>query len=126
MRASSLILASLGFVHDFRTGQLEPDEFRGTPREYLEVVEMLSRTPLTSHTFQSGHESIRQAVWNSKDTYRVSSAVLQARRKLTLATRRTGCKMQVDPESRHIIVMARGQFYWFDVSLPPLSRSRRD
>lgn len=23
--------------------------------------------------------------------------------------------MQVDPESRHIIVMARGQFYWFDV-----------
>lgn len=24
--------------------------------------------------------------------------------------------MQVDPESRHIVVMARGQFYWFDVS----------
>lgn len=34
MRASSLVLASLGFVHDFRTGQLAPDEFRGTPREH--------------------------------------------------------------------------------------------
>lgn len=34
MRASSLILASLGFVHDFRTGQLEPDNFRGVPRTF--------------------------------------------------------------------------------------------
>lgn len=32
MRASSLILASLGFVHDFRTGELPADDFRGTPR----------------------------------------------------------------------------------------------
>lgn len=32
MRASSLILASLGFVHDFRNGELPPDDFRGTPR----------------------------------------------------------------------------------------------
>ena len=34
MRASSLILASLGFVHDFRTGELEPDSFRGIPRTF--------------------------------------------------------------------------------------------
>lgn len=34
MRASSLILASLGFVHDFRTGVLPPDDFRGTPRSF--------------------------------------------------------------------------------------------
>lgn len=34
---------------------------------------------------------------------------------LIFSTRRTGCKMQVDPDSKHIIVMARGQFYWFDV-----------
>lgn len=28
---------------------------------------------------------------------------------------RTGCQLQVDPESRHIVVVRRGQFYWFDV-----------
>lgn len=38
-RAVSLILASLGFVHDFRTGQLEPDSFRGIPRECGDQVE---------------------------------------------------------------------------------------
>lgn len=27
---------------------------------------------------------------------------------------KTGCKMQVDPDSRHIVVVRRGQFYWFD------------
>ncbi|KAF8801872.1 acyltransferase ChoActase/COT/CPT [Phlegmacium glaucopus] len=26
-----------------------------------------------------------------------------------------GCKMEVHPESRHIVVLRRGQFYWFDV-----------
>ncbi|KAJ7490953.1 acyltransferase ChoActase/COT/CPT [Mycena latifolia] len=26
-----------------------------------------------------------------------------------------GCKMRVNPDSRHIVVMRRGQFYWFDV-----------
>lgn len=30
-RAVGLIMASLGFVHDLRTGQLEPDNMRGTP-----------------------------------------------------------------------------------------------
>ncbi|KDE03214.1 carnitine O-acetyltransferase [Microbotryum lychnidis-dioicae p1A1 Lamole] len=76
MRASSLILASLGFVHDFRTGQLEPDEFRGTPLDMSQYAKLFG-------------------------TARIPT--------------RTGCKMQVDLESRHIVVMARGQFYWFDV-----------
>ena len=31
MRASSLILSSLGFIHDLRTGQLPPDVFRNVP-----------------------------------------------------------------------------------------------
>ncbi|KAJ7891426.1 hypothetical protein B0H14DRAFT_3698769, partial [Mycena olivaceomarginata] len=26
-----------------------------------------------------------------------------------------GCKMHANPESRHIVVLRRGQFYWFDV-----------
>lgn len=31
MRSTSLILASLAFIHDLRTGTLEPDAVRGTP-----------------------------------------------------------------------------------------------
>ncbi|KAM0787171.1 hypothetical protein ACM66B_006420 [Microbotryomycetes sp. NB124-2] len=76
MRATSLILASLGFVHDFRTGQLEPDTFRGTPLDMSQYSKLFG-------------------------TARIPT--------------KTGCKMQVDPESSHIVVMARGQFYWFDV-----------
>lgn len=30
-RASSLIISSLGFIHDLRAGVLEPDNVRGTP-----------------------------------------------------------------------------------------------
>ncbi|KAF0446799.1 acyltransferase ChoActase/COT/CPT [Gigaspora margarita] len=26
-----------------------------------------------------------------------------------------GCKMDTDPDSKHIVVLCRGQFYWFDV-----------
>ncbi|KAI0069566.1 CoA-dependent acyltransferase [Panus rudis PR-1116 ss-1] len=26
-----------------------------------------------------------------------------------------GCRMEVHPQSRHIVVLRRGQFYWFDV-----------
>nr|GAT52991.1 predicted protein [Mycena chlorophos] len=26
-----------------------------------------------------------------------------------------GCKMHVNPDSRHVVVLRRGQFYWFDV-----------
>ncbi|KAK4047276.1 carnitine O-acetyltransferase yat1 [Microbotryomycetes sp. JL221] len=76
MRATSLILASLGFVHDFRTGQLEPDSFRGTPLDMSQYSKLFGTSRIPT---------------------------------------KTGCKMQVDPESKHIVVMARGQFYWFDV-----------
>jgi hypothetical protein len=30
-RAASLVVSSLGFVHDLRAGMLEPDSIRGTP-----------------------------------------------------------------------------------------------
>ncbi|GAA5978687.1 hypothetical protein JCM5350_002482 [Sporobolomyces pararoseus] len=76
MRATSLILASLSFVHDLRTGVLEPDNFRGVPLDMSQYTKLFA-------------------------TARIPT--------------KNGCKMQVDPESRHIIVMARGQFYWFDV-----------
>ncbi|GAA5913434.1 choline/carnitine O-acyltransferase [Sporobolomyces salmoneus] len=76
MRATSLILASLSFVHDLRAGVLEPDNFRGTPLDMSQYTKLFA-------------------------TARIPT--------------KNGCKMQVDAESRHIIVMARGQFYWFDV-----------
>ncbi|KAK4698581.1 carnitine O-acetyltransferase, partial [Phenoliferia sp. Uapishka_3] len=75
MRASSLILASLGFVHDFRTGQLPPDNFRGVPLDMSQYGKLFGCARLPT---------------------------------------RSGCHMQVDPDSKHIVVMRRGQFYWFD------------
>ncbi|GAA5869850.1 hypothetical protein JCM16303_001818 [Sporobolomyces ruberrimus] len=76
MRATSLILASLSFVHDLRAGVLEPDNFRGVPLDMSQYTKLFA-------------------------TARIPT--------------KNGCKMVVDPESRHIVVMARGQFYWFDV-----------
>ncbi|GAA5932519.1 hypothetical protein JCM1841_000236 [Sporobolomyces salmonicolor] len=76
MRATSLILASLSFVHDLRTGELEPDNFRGVPLDMSQYTKLFA-------------------------TARIPT--------------KNGCRMQSDPDSRHIVVMARGQFYWFDV-----------
>ncbi|KAM0756020.1 acyltransferase ChoActase/COT/CPT [Meredithblackwellia eburnea MCA 4105] len=75
-RACSLILASLGFVHDLRTGELEPDSFRGVPLDMSQYHKLFGCARLPS---------------------------------------RSGCKIQVDSESSHIVVLRRGQFYWFDV-----------
>ncbi len=77
MRASSLILASLGFIHDLRAGVLPPDEFRGTPLDMSQYLKLFGTSRIPT---------------------------------------RHGCRLQVDPDSRHVIVMRRGQFYWFDVS----------
>lgn len=84
MRASSLILASLGFVHDLRTGQLAPDNVRGTPLDMYQYTRLFgtSRIPTSN-----------------------------------------GCKINTTPDSTHIVVSRRGQFYWFDVR--PLRSSAR-
>ncbi|POY72078.1 hypothetical protein BMF94_4885 [Rhodotorula taiwanensis] len=76
MRATSLILASLAFVHDLRTAQLEPDNFRGIPLDMSQYPKLFGTSRIPT---------------------------------------REGCRMQIDPESKHVVVMARGQFYWFDV-----------
>ncbi|EDR11160.1 uncharacterized protein LACBIDRAFT_189447 [Laccaria bicolor S238N-H82] len=75
-RAASLIVSSLGFIHDLRAGLLEPDTVRGIPLD----MDQYSRLFGTSR----------------------------------IPTDR-GCKMEVHAESRHIVVLRRGQFYWFDV-----------
>ncbi|PPR07072.1 hypothetical protein CVT24_010973 [Panaeolus cyanescens] len=75
-RAASLIISSLGFIHDYRAGLLEPDTVRGTPL----CMDQYSRLFGTSR----------------------------------IPTDR-GCRMEVHSESRHVVVLRRGQFYWFDV-----------
>lgn len=80
MRATSLILASLAFVHDLRTAQLEPDNFRGIPLDMSQYPKLFGTSRIPT---------------------------------------REGCRMQIDPESKHVVVMARGQFYWFDVGPAP-------
>lgn len=75
-RAASLIVSSLGFIHDLRAALLEPDTVRGIPLD----MDQYSRLFGTSR----------------------------------IPTDR-GCKMEVHAESRHIVVLRRGQFYWFDV-----------
>ncbi|KIM49753.1 hypothetical protein M413DRAFT_438894 [Hebeloma cylindrosporum] len=85
-RASSLIISSLGFIHDLRAGILEPDTVRGQPLDMEQYKRLIG-------------------------TARVPTD--------------RGCRMEVHTESRHIVVLRRGQFYWFDVldesSLPILT-----
>ncbi|THH28350.1 hypothetical protein EUX98_g5849 [Antrodiella citrinella] len=75
-RAASLIVSSLGFIHDLRAGMLEPDAVRGTPLDMDQYTRLFG-------------------------TARVPTD--------------RGCRMEVHGESRHIVVLRRGQFYWFDV-----------
>ena len=76
VRAASLILSSLKFIHALRTETLEPDVFRGTPLCMSQFKRMFGTARLPSES---------------------------------------GCMMNTDHESRHIVVLCRGQFYWFDV-----------
>lgn len=76
MRASSLILASLGFIHDLRNGVLPPDDFRGSALDMSQYLKLFGTSRIPT---------------------------------------KTGCRLQVDPDASHIVVMRRGQFYWFDV-----------
>lgn len=75
-RAASLIVSSLGFIHDLRTEMLHPDALRGTPLDMDQYRRLFgtARIP-TDH----------------------------------------GCKMETAADSKHIVVLRRGQFYWFDV-----------
>ncbi|KAK1225439.1 carnitine O-acetyltransferase yat1 [Marasmius sp. AFHP31] len=74
-RAASLIVSSLGFIHDLRAGILEPDSIRGVPLDMDQYTRLFG-------------------------TARIPT--------------KKGCRMEV-ADSHHIVVLRRGQFYWFDV-----------
>ncbi|CAB4382829.1 acyltransferase ChoActase/COT/CPT [Rhizophagus irregularis] len=76
IRAASLILSSLKFIHALRTEILEPDYFRGTPLCMAQFNRLFGTARLPTGT---------------------------------------GCTMSTSQDSRHIVVICRGQFYWFDV-----------
>ncbi|TFY61886.1 hypothetical protein EVJ58_g4233 [Rhodofomes roseus] len=75
-RAASLILSSLGFIHDLRAGILEPDAVRGTPLDMDQYTRLFGTARIPTDR---------------------------------------GCRMEIHTDSRHIVVLRRGQFYWFDV-----------
>ncbi|KAH9948648.1 acyltransferase ChoActase/COT/CPT [Amylocystis lapponica] len=75
-RAASLIVSSLGFIHDLRAGMLEPDTMRGIPLDMDQYTRLFGTARIPTDK---------------------------------------GCKMEVHVASRHIVVLRRGQFYWFDV-----------
>uniref|UniRef100_A0A0W0FAL4 Putative carnitine acetyl transferase n=1 Tax=Moniliophthora roreri TaxID=221103 RepID=A0A0W0FAL4_MONRR len=75
-RAASLIVSSLGFIHDLRAGLLEPDTIRGVPLDMDQYTRIFG-------------------------TARIPTG--------------KGCRMEVTPDSNHIVVLRRGQFYWFHV-----------
>lgn len=75
MRAASLILASLTFVHDLRHGVLEPDSVRGTPLDMYQFTRLFGTSRIPTQD---------------------------------------GCQMSSVPDARHVVVMRRGQIYWFD------------
>ncbi|CAG8593642.1 2288_t:CDS:2 [Paraglomus occultum] len=76
IRAASLIISSLKFVHALRTETLEPDVFRGIPLCMSQFERLFGTSRLPTEN---------------------------------------GCIMQTEAQSRHIAVICRGQFYWFEV-----------
>ncbi|PIL29708.1 transporter [Ganoderma sinense ZZ0214-1] len=75
-RAASLIVSSLGFIHDLRAGTLEPDHMRGTPLDMDQYTRLFGTARIPTEK---------------------------------------GCKMEPHGDSRHVVILRRGQFYWFDV-----------
>ncbi|KAJ3815914.1 acyltransferase ChoActase/COT/CPT [Lentinula aff. lateritia] len=75
-RAASLIIASLGFIHDLRAKILQPDHVRSTPLDMDQYTRLFGAARIPTDK---------------------------------------GCRMETSSNSHHIVVLRRGQFYWFDV-----------
>jgi carnitine O-acetyltransferase len=70
-RAASLIVSSLGFIHDLRTEVLHPDALRGTSLDMDQYSRLFG-------------------------TARIPTG--------------RGCKMETASDSKHVVVLRRGQF----------------
>ena len=90
-RAASLVVSSLGFIHDLRAGLLEPDTVRGTPLDMDQYSRLFGTSRIPTD---------------------VRLKPLSLLIYLTFFLQR-GCRMEVHAESRHIVVLRRGQFCLF-------------
>ena len=93
-RAASLIVSSLGFIHDLRAGMLEPDAVRGVPLDMDQYSRLFGTARIPTEVCHA------RARWS-------------APRQLTIccvSVLQRGCKMEVHSESRHIVILRRGQF----------------
>ncbi|KAG6916912.1 hypothetical protein DXG01_004745 [Tephrocybe rancida] len=75
-RAASLIISSLGFIHDLRAGLLQPDSVRGTTLDMDQYKRLFGTSRIPTER---------------------------------------GCVMDTKEDANHVVVLRRGQFYWFDV-----------
>lgn len=75
-RAASLIISSLGFIHDLRKGLLDPDMVKNVPLDMDQYTRLFGTARIPTEN---------------------------------------GCKMMTNAEARHIVILRRGQFYWFEV-----------
>jgi hypothetical protein len=82
-RAAALITSSLSFIHDLRNGYLKPDDVRGMPLDMSQYQRLFA-------------------------TCRVPTDVSCRERATGLCQK--GCRMEVHSESKHIVVIRRGQF----------------
>lgn len=87
-RAAALILSSLSFVHDLRRGLLRPDDVRGMPLDMSQYKRLFGAC-------------------------RVPTDVSGAGKRFVWLTVQKGCRMEVHSDSRHIVVIRRGQFCAF-------------
>ena len=103
-RAASLIVSSLGFIHDLRAGMLEPDNMRGTPLDMDQYTRLFgtARIPTEVRFFRIPHPHTPATLIKCHDAQR-------------------GCKMEAHGDSRHIVVLRRGQFCEFAVPSPMTS-----
>ncbi|KZV71963.1 acyltransferase ChoActase/COT/CPT [Peniophora sp. CONT] len=74
-RAASLVVSSLGFIHDLRKGILDPDTIRGKALDMSQYKRLFNTARIPTER---------------------------------------GCRME-SADARHIVVLRRGQFYWFEV-----------
>ncbi|KAI0038276.1 CoA-dependent acyltransferase [Auriscalpium vulgare] len=81
-RAASLIVSSLGFIHDLRAGLLKPDSVRNIPLDMDQYTRLFGTARIPTHR---------------------------------------GCSMEVSPESRHVVILRRGQFCKYH-PMPRLAR----
>ncbi|OBZ70572.1 putative mitochondrial carnitine O-acetyltransferase [Grifola frondosa] len=140
-RAASLIVSSLGFIHDLRAGMLEPDAVRGIPLDMDQYTRLFgtARTPTEVSSLNSV-VPVRSMVQARMSMHRARRDVGRADLRalglvlgflptstqhntgahpfldiLNILFEQRGCKMDVHPDSRHVVILRRGQFYWFDV-----------